>query len=468
MTARAAVYLRISDPKGDTAERFGLATQERACREYAERTGLVVQKVYSDAITGTTEQRVGFGKLLADAGAYSDVVVYAVDRLARHPRAGYALLETLQAAGLQVHTAIEGMLDLQDDAGALNFGVRIVMADAERRRMVRRLSEGKRQKVRGGQPIRALNGFGFKDSQIDEAQAQWVRWIYQAAMEMGTHEIRMGLYRMGVASPMGKEYWDRDAIMKLLKNSTYRGEYVYGNDRSGRRPLPDAVRCRVPQIVPDELWYAVQRAIQLRSRGAGKRGSRTDLWALTGRIRCAECGGAMVGMGAEKKKTGGAAYYYYRCGDQHLSPHTRKHCAHRRNYRAADIHRAVREGLAALLTDNAALAGALVQPPPVKLDTSAAVRDLDGQLSKARNAYLRGIDTEDEYAASKALLTAQRSRLLTLAEQGEAHPVADIAAARRHLEATLQEPALHLTAARLGLKVHVAPGGELRLVLDPA
>ena len=45
MTSRAAVYLRISDPKGDTADRFGLAVQERACCEYAERTGLNVQRV---------------------------------------------------------------------------------------------------------------------------------------------------------------------------------------------------------------------------------------------------------------------------------------------------------------------------------------------------------------------------------------------------------------------------------------
>ena len=44
MTSRAATYLRISDPKGDTADRFGLAVQERACREYAERTGLNVQR----------------------------------------------------------------------------------------------------------------------------------------------------------------------------------------------------------------------------------------------------------------------------------------------------------------------------------------------------------------------------------------------------------------------------------------
>ena len=466
MSSRAAIYLRISDPKGDTADRFGLAVQERACREYAERTGLNVQRVYSDAITGTTEVRVGFAQLLTDAPAYSDVVVYAVDRLARHPRAGYALLETLQTAGLQVHTAIEGMLDLNDDAGALNFGVRIVMADSERRRIIRRLNEGKRQKVRGGQPIRALNGFGFQDGQIDEAQAQWVLFAFRKALEVGTKELVMELHRAGCLSPTGKEFWDRDSLAKMLRNPTYRGEYVYGNDRSGRRRLPEAVTCRVPQIVPDELWYAVQRATEYRSTGAGRRGSRRDIWPLTGRVRCGECGGALVGQTASNKTL--HAYHYYACGDKALSPHTRKGCAHRKSYRASELHTMVRDALTGLNASDDALRNAIAQPVPRALDTTAAVREIDQQLGKARNAYLRGIDSEDEYAESKATLSAQRARLLAQGEQGEVQAVADVGQAKAALAEVLTEDDLHLVAVRLGLMVRVFPGGAVRITLDPA
>ena len=467
MTSRAAIYLRISDPKGDTADQFGLAVQERLCREYAERSGLTVQKVYADAITGTTEQRVGFGQLLADASAYTDVVVYAVDRLARHPRAGYALLETLQTAGLQVHTAIEGMLDLTDDAGALNFGVRIVMADAERRRIVRRLSEGKRQKVRGGQPIRPLNGYGFKDGEIYEPQAQFVRIMYQKTLEHGTHELRAELHAMGVLSPTGKPFWDRDALRKVLQNPTYRGEYVYGNDRSGRRRQADAVTCRVPQIVPDELWYAVQRAIAYRSTGAGKRGSRRDAWPLTGRLRCGECGGAMVGQ-LRKSKDKTRTYHYYRCGDKALSPHNRKGCLHTKSYGGDLLHATVREALVELNRSDEALRSAIAQPAPVRMDTTTAVREVEQQLSKARNAYLRGIDTEDEYAESKAMLTAQRAKLLALAEQGQVQTVADLGQARTALAEALAESDLYVTAVRLGLMASVSADGGLGLTLDPA
>lgn len=463
---RAAVYIRISDPRGDRDDRFGLAVQERQCREYAVRAGLNVAQVYTDAITGTTETRAGFGQLLADAEAYSDVIVYAVDRLARHPKAGYALLETLQASGLNVHTAIEGMLDLTDDAGALNFGVRIVMADAERRRIKRRLMEGKRQKVRGGQPVVPLRAYGYRDGEVYEPEAQWVRWLYREALTTGTHGLRDGLIRHGVPT-RGGAAWDRDAIRKLLRNSVYRGEYVYGRDRVTRQPREDAISCPAPRIVEDDLWHAVQRAMDYRSTGAGRRGSRRDLWALTGRIRCGECGAAMIGKqssGARRLDGGRQRNYYYACGDRNLA--TSRGCTHRQYYAAPDVHEAVWAALRALAADPATLAAAQPAQVQPRLDVGAGVRELDKQLEKARSAYLRGIDTEDEYAATKTELNGRRAALLA-AQQTILAP-RDPATALRALTDALTLDDLSDVTGRLSVLVLVQPGGELELTIDPA
>ena len=465
MTQRAAIYLRISDPKGDRADKFGLAVQEQACRQYAQRAGLTVAQIFTDAITGTTETRAGFGKLLAEADAYTDVVVYAVDRLARHPKAGYALLETLQASGLIVHTAIEGMLDLEDDAGALNFGIRVVMADAERRRVVRRMLEGKRQKVKAGKPLRPLFAYGYKDGQVYEPEAQWVRWIFEQALMVGTHELRDGLAELGVTTRKGSG-WDRETLRKLLRNSIYRGEYLFGRDRVTRRALPDAVTAPCPRIVSDELWYAAQRAIDYRSRGAGRRGSRTDIFPLTGRIRCAKCGAAMVGAHSTTPASG-KRNYYYNCGDRNLSPHNKKGCTHRKFYKHSEVHEAVWDALKALANQIDSLGAALVCPVPQKLDTTRAVMELDSQLQKAKNAYLRGIDTEDEYAETKATLTAQRAKLVALATAGESAPAPDIEHAQNVLLKALESADLHNVACQIGLRVEVAAGGNLSLTLDP-
>ena len=45
----AVIYLRVSTE--DQADRYGLASQEKACREYATRQTLEIVKVYSDAET---------------------------------------------------------------------------------------------------------------------------------------------------------------------------------------------------------------------------------------------------------------------------------------------------------------------------------------------------------------------------------------------------------------------------------
>ncbi|WP_407570692.1 recombinase family protein [Deinococcus altitudinis] len=466
MTSRAAIYLRVSTDSQDTPEAYGLAMQEEACRRYAERAGFTVDQVYRDVITGTAKTRGGFSALLGDLSHFDAVIIFAVDRLARTVQLGYALAQDIADAGVELHSALEGKLGLKDDNQALSFGLHVLISDSEKRRITRRLSEGKRQKVRGGQPIRPLNGYGFKDGEIYEPQAQFVRIMFQKTLEHGTYELRAQLHEMGALSPTGKPFWDRDALRKIIQNPTYRGEYVYGNDRSGRRRQADAVTCRVPQIVPDELWYAAQRASAYRSTGAGRRGSRRDAWPLTGRLRCGECGGAMVGqLRRSPDKT--RAYYYYRCGDKALSPHTRKGCLHTKCYDGAVLHATVREALVELNRNEEALRSVIAQPAPVRMDTTAAVREVDQQLSKARNAYLRGIDTEDEYAESKAMLTAQRAKLLALAEKGEVQAVADLGQARTALREALAESDLYQTAVRLGLMASVSIGGGVSLMLDP-
>jgi len=439
--------------------------QEEACRRYADRAGFTVGQVYRDVITGTAKTRGGFSALLGDLQHFDAVIIFAVDRLARTVQLGYALAQDIADAGVELHSALEGKLGLKDDNQALSFGLHVLISDSEKRRITRRLSEGKKQKVRNGSPLKPLNGYGFKNGEIYEPEAQWIRHMYRKALEVGTHELSEDLHQLGVLSPTGKPYWDRDYLRKVLSNPTYRGEYVYGNDRSGRRRLPDAVTCRVPQIIPDELWHAVQRAAEYRSTGAGRRGTRRDAWPLTGRIRCGECGGAMVGHLA--RRSGSVAYYYYKCGDRALSPHTKKGCTHFKNYRAAEMDQVVREALTALKQSDAALQAAIAQPAPRPLDTSVSVRDIDQQLSKARNAYLRGIDSEDEYAETKVTLTAQRAKLIALRETGVVQPVINLVSAKAKLAQALAETDMYETATQLGLMVHISATGAVKLTLDP-
>lgn len=461
MTPRpTALYLRISDPRGDREDRYGLAAQEAACRAYAERQGLTVAAVYTDTITGTTEQRQGFGELLAHAAQYTDLVVYAVDRLARHPRAGYALIEMAGLAGLTIHTATEGVIDLDDDAGAMNTGMRLIFADAERRRIAKRLMGGKIAKMKSGKTAHRLRAYGWKDDAVHEVEAAWARWIYERALEVGVYTIVEDLAERGVPSPTGRPRWDATMLNQMLRDSAYRGEWVFGRVRRDRpTALKAPISAPCPAIVSEELWWGVQRALDARQTGAGRRGSRTDLFPLQGRITCAECGRSMVGH--RPKRDGPRAYYV--CGDGRHPLQQRRGCTHRTNYPTASIHDAVQDHLRALARA-VDLTAYLPAAQPQARDLRPHLEAVDKRLARVKEAYEAGVDSLAEYREKKARLEGERQSILN-APIPLVPKITD-AAARAAIE---QAANLELRDAvvKLGLRVKVAPGGELGLVLDP-
>lgn len=82
--------------------------QVRECREYAEREGYSVLQVYADrAITGRTDERPEFQRMLADAskGVFQAILIYKYDRFSRN-RYSFAVWETkLKKHGVKVISA---------------------------------------------------------------------------------------------------------------------------------------------------------------------------------------------------------------------------------------------------------------------------------------------------------------------------------------------------------------------------
>ena len=455
-----ALYLRVSDPNSaNQADQHGLQVQEDACLAYARAAGLSVQATYTDRISGTVEQRVGFGQLLAEAGRYTDVVVYAMDRLARHPRAGYALIETAHLAGLTIHTAIEGMIELESDSGAMNTGIRLIFADAERRRIVQRMMGGKLAKIRSGKPLHTLRAYGWKQNQVEPTEAAWVQWMYQSALSMGVYSIVDELARLNVPSPRGDARWDPSRVIEILRDSAYRGEWVFGRVRRARATqLKAPISAPCPRIVSDELWYGVQRALDGRRTGQGRRSGRSGVFSLQGRINCAECGRAMVGHQSSNRPG-----VYYTCGDKRHPAQKRRGCTHGRYYGAPELHAQVRAELTAML--DADLTPHLPAPEAQVRDNTAALAEIDVRMRRVKIAYEEGVDTLAEYREKKERLEAARQSILNapllLA------PRIDPEQARAALRAALELEDLHDVATQLGLSVKVSAGGTFTLSLDP-
>ena len=113
-----AVYLRVSSNKGQDTK-----SQEPDLLTWAKAQGEEMAW-YKDKSTGTTMERPGLERLLADVrtGKVGKVCVWRLDRLGRTAKGLLTLLDELQSLGVGFVSLREGF-DLATPAGRLMAGV---------------------------------------------------------------------------------------------------------------------------------------------------------------------------------------------------------------------------------------------------------------------------------------------------------------------------------------------------------
>lgn len=118
---RAAIYTRIS--QDSTGQALGVARQLAECRQLADRLGWTVAATFSDndisAYKG--KRRPGFEALLKAmaAGEVDALICWHTDRLYRSMRDLERVIETADAAKIQLKTVQGGDLDLSTSAGRM-------------------------------------------------------------------------------------------------------------------------------------------------------------------------------------------------------------------------------------------------------------------------------------------------------------------------------------------------------------
>jgi DNA invertase Pin-like site-specific DNA recombinase len=112
--AATAIYARASSRTQDTA------SQEPDLKRWAEAQKDITVRWYRDKSSGTTIERPGFRRLMADVhlGKVDRIVVWRLDRLGRTAKGLTELFEDLLRRGLDLVSLKEG-LDLGTSAGRL-------------------------------------------------------------------------------------------------------------------------------------------------------------------------------------------------------------------------------------------------------------------------------------------------------------------------------------------------------------
>ena len=281
--------------------------QLKVCYEYAEQNHYNVIGEYIDrAISGTTDNRAEFQRMIADSDkhTFEAVLVYQLDRFARNRYDSAINKAKLKKNGVRVLSAKENITD--DASGILVEGVLESMAEYYSAELSQKVQRGMQLNAEKCLSNGSNVGLGYhvnenKEFYVDEDEAEIVREVFERYAKGETKkDIIDDLNRRKITTSIGREF-NQNSITRLLKNRRYLGIYMYkGTEKPGG----------MPQIVNDDLFYQVQDRME-KNRHAPARAVGDNEYLLTTKLFCGHCKDMMTGYGGTSKT--GTVYHYYIC-----------------------------------------------------------------------------------------------------------------------------------------------------------
>ena len=419
----AVIYARYSSH----AQRdVSIEQQIRACKKFAQRQDLDVVDIYEDrALTGTSDRRPGFQKMIRDAerAGWSYVIVYTLDRFARNRYDSATYKRKLKNSGVKVLSAMENISD--DPMGILMESMLEGYAEyysAELSRKVLRGHEDNASKclVNGRLPLGYVRGPDSRYA-IEESEAEVVREIFRRVRDGESFaSIIDNLNARGIPTKCGGK-WNRSSFNRLLSNERYTGVYIYGKIRK-----PGGI----PPIVPQALFDAVQCILHLKpnarrdptGRTPQKRRRENGIYLLTGKLFCGHCKSPMIGISGTSQTS--TPHFYYTCKGRR-SDHD---SCHKKNIRRDTIEQFITTAMKEImLTDDAvnALADAAIEYQNRSV-SNLEIESLQNQLADTNRSIknlVAAVEAGIFSAATQSRLTElesqQRdlSRLLSVAQE---------------------------------------------------
>lgn len=339
---KVAFYGRVSTEHEEqlNALRNQMQWYEELSRSYPEWD--IIDRYMDEGITGTqTNKRPEFMRMIDDAyrGKFDLIVTREVSRFARNTIDCLEITRKLRNIKVEVYFVQEGIWTMENE-GEMNLTIRAMVAQEESRKMSER--------VKAGQEISRANGVLYGNGNvlgydrvgstyvINEEQAETVRMIYNLYESgLGMQAIRNELIRAGRKAGNGKVSWDTTKIMRVLRNTIYKG--VMGYKKSQRNNFLDQktiinrdestymyVKGNFEPIISEEQWEHCRQIRESRTRvrlvekegelTIEKKGFRVlqDIWSQ--RLRCA-CGSSMR-RNKWRKRNDGTTPVGYRCYSQ--------------------------------------------------------------------------------------------------------------------------------------------------------
>ncbi|MDP4085097.1 MAG: recombinase family protein [Bacillota bacterium] len=256
---RVALYIRVSTKLQE--ERFSLSAQEKELLEYAISKNWTVVEILKDVDSGGKLEKKGLNELmdLAEEGSIDVVLCIDQDRLSRLNTVEWEFLKDVLRDN-NVKIAEPGsMVDLKNEDQEFISDIKNLIAKLEKRKIVRRMMRGKRQKLREGQGWgKAPLGYKFnkttKKYELDENWSWVIPFIDDLYLtkNLGMIVIAHELNKIS-KTPSGR-FWNETLVQRRLLSKAFHGvmEKTFSN---GETISIDGI---YPPLRTEETWKQIQ------------------------------------------------------------------------------------------------------------------------------------------------------------------------------------------------------------------
>lgn len=319
---KAAIYARYSS---DNQREESIEAQTRAITEYCRVNAIEVVKVYTDeALSGTSDKRPAFQEMIADSKMkrFDVVIVHKLDRFARDRYDSAVYKKALRDNGVKLISVLERLDDSPESI--ILESMLEGMAEYYSMNLAREVKKGLKENALKAKHNGGPTPFGYnldkdKNLIINEYEALAVKKIFDLYLVgYGYTNIAHSLNEQGISTRLGRKF-SKISIRDILMNEKYTGTYVYGRRADGKtldKINPDEKIIRIPdahpRIISPDVFKVIQEKMKSETKGAGPR-MRKEVYLLTGKLFCGECGSAYTGIGYMTGKNRENKYYQYGC-----------------------------------------------------------------------------------------------------------------------------------------------------------
>lgn len=304
---RVAAYCRVSSSSADQLNSY--ARQIDVYTKYikSKPEWQFVDVFADEGISGMkADNRPEFQRMMrmCELRKIDLIVTKSISRFARNVKDALEYARRLKHIGVGVQFEKEGINTLSlGDEMLLNTFTAIAQEESKSISQHQRLSIVKRMEL--GEYVDSNAPYGYrlvnKQLEIYEPEAEVVRAIFAMYLNgMSTQEIAFELTRQGIPTKNGKEKWKSTKVSYLLSNEKYIGDSQYQKTyrdttvpfkqfkNRGEEDMYYATDTHTA-IMDKETFDKVQALLNKRKSQFSK-ATTLNIYPLTSRIRCTECG----------------------------------------------------------------------------------------------------------------------------------------------------------------------------------